>query len=72
MKKTKATVDRFEGDFAVLSVESRSLDIPKKIIPEGTKEGDIIYIAITNDKEETKSQEELARNLLNEVLKEDN
>jgi len=72
MKKTKATVDRFEGDFAVLSVESRSLDIPKKIIPEGTKEGNIIYIAITNDKEETKSQEELARNLLNEVLKEDN
>ena len=44
MKKTKATVDRFEGDFAVLSVESRSLDIPKKIIPEGTKEGDIIYM----------------------------
>ena len=72
MKKTKATVDRFEGDFAVLSVESRSLDIPKKIIPEGTKEGNIIYIAITNDKEETKSQEELARNLLNEVLKEGN
>lgn len=68
MEKTKAIVDRFEGDFAVLSVESRSLDIPKKIIPEGTKEGDIIYIAITNDKEETKNQEELAKDLLNEVL----
>ena len=71
MKKTKAIIDRFEGDFAVVLAGSESLDILKKMIPEGVKEGDVVYITITSDEEETKSQEELARSLLNEVLKEE-
>ncbi|MDO8507915.1 MAG: DUF3006 domain-containing protein [bacterium] len=71
MKKTKATVDRFEGDFAVVIADSISIDIPKGILPEDAKEGDVIYIRVTNDEEETKSQGELARSLLNEVLKEE-
>jgi len=71
MKKTKGTIDRFEGDFAVVSVDSESLDIPKAMLPESAREGDIVYITITKDGEETKSQEELARNILNEVLKEE-
>ncbi|MEK7447628.1 MAG: DUF3006 domain-containing protein [Patescibacteria group bacterium] len=71
MKKTKATLDRFEGDFAVVLVGSQSLNIPKKMMPESVREGDVVYITITNDKTETESQEELARSLLNEVLKED-
>lgn len=71
MKKTKATVDRFEGDFAVIIAESVSIDVPKSMLPENAKEGNAVYITITNDTEETKTQEELARNLLNEVLKEE-
>lgn len=71
MKKTKVTVDRFEGDFAVVIAESVPVDIPKKMMPENAKEDDVVYITITNDEEETKSQGELARSLLNEVLKEE-
>lgn len=71
MKKTKATIDRFEGDFAVVLVESESFDIPKKMISEDAREGDIVYITITNSIEETENQEDLARNILNEVLKEE-
>lgn len=68
MKKTKAIVDRFEGGFAVVSADSVSFDIPKKLIPKEAKEGDVIYITVTDDKEETKHMQELAKNLLNEVL----
>jgi hypothetical protein len=71
MKKTKAIVDRFEGDSAVLIIESQSLNIPKNLITENVKEGDVVYITVTNDEEETKGQEELARSLLNEVLGEE-
>jgi len=71
MKKTKATIDRFEGDFAVVLVESESFDIPKKIIPEDVREGDVVYVTITNNTEETENQQDLARNILNEGLKEE-
>lgn len=71
MKKTKAVVDRFEGDFAVVLAESVSVDVPKKMIPDEVKEGGVIYITIANDEEETKERDELARDLLNEVLQEE-
>lgn len=71
MKKTKVTVDRFEGNFAVVLAGSETLNILKKMLPEGTNEGDIVYIMISTDEEATKSQEEVAKALLNEVLKEE-
>lgn len=71
MKKTKAIIDRFEGDFAVLSAETESHEILKKFIPEQAKEGDVIYITITSEAEETKDREGFAKDLLNEVLKEE-
>lgn len=71
MKKTKATIDRLEGDFAVVLVDSESLNIPRTMLPENVGEGDIVYITITKNEEETENQGELARNILNEVLKEE-
>lgn len=71
MKKTKVTLDRFEGDFAVVLVGSENLNIPKKMMPEDSKEGDVVYITISSDNTETENQEELARSILNEVLKEE-
>lgn len=45
------TVDRFEGDFAVVELENREmLDIPKILLPEGTKEGDVLLIIRDDDK----------------------
>lgn len=32
-------IDRFEGDFAVLNIDGKTADIPKKYMPEGAKEG---------------------------------
>lgn len=70
MKKTKLTVDRFEGNLAVLTGEY-DLEIPKDLLPEDAKEGDVLNLTFTNDEEETKSKDELARSLLNEVLKDE-
>ena len=71
MKKTKIIVDRLEKNTAVVSVDADAFDIPKKILPEDAKEGDIVYITITNDEEEKKTKTELAKQLLNETLKEE-
>lgn len=39
------TVDRFEGEFAVVELENRDmLDIPKILLPKDTEEGDILII----------------------------
>lgn len=71
MKKTKAVIDRFEGDFAVVSVNSEFLNIPKSLLPEESKEGEVVYITITDEEKETRVKENLAKDLLNEVLREE-
>jgi Protein of unknown function (DUF3006) len=58
----KATVDRFEGDVAVLLLrndESIKFDMPLALLPEGVREGDILDILITIDEKAT--DESIAR-----------
>lgn len=51
----KLTIDRFEENFAIVELEDGTiLNIPKAILPEASKEGDIITILI--DKEETSTR----------------
>lgn len=46
------TIDRFEGDFAVVELENKSMiNIPLMILPKDSKEGDILRII--KDKKET-------------------
>lgn len=43
----KVTIDRFEGEFAVVEMQSCELsNIPKALIPPNSKEGDILSIEI--------------------------
>ncbi len=52
----KATLDRIEGDMAVLLVrngESIRLNVPMVLLPAGCREGDILDISITRDEKET-------------------
>jgi hypothetical protein len=56
MTSFKVSLDRIEGDIAVLLVrdeETIKLDIPLSLLPESSKEGDIFYISITKDEKET-------------------
>lgn len=50
----KVTIDRFEGDYAVVETQEKNIfNIPKALLPHA-KEGDVINIEI--DEEETKKR----------------
>jgi len=58
----KAIVDRFEDNYAVLSFDDgQRLNFPKNQLPKDTKEGGVILLSATN-------QKELAQEILNEIL----
>lgn len=49
----KVIIDRFEGDYAVVELENRSMaDLPQILIPLEAKEGDTLEIII--DQNETR------------------
>jgi Protein of unknown function (DUF3006) len=55
MKNFKVTLDRIEENIAVLLVrdeEKIKINIPLCLLPVGSKEGDILDIAITRDVQE--------------------
>jgi hypothetical protein len=48
-------IDRFEGDYAVVELESlKTVQMPICLLPNGAVEGDVIIIEI--DKDETKKR----------------
>lgn len=56
----KITIDRFEEDFAIVELENKDMvEVPRVIIPEEAKEGDIISITI--EKAETDERKERIR-----------
>lgn len=50
--KTKAVIDRFEGDKAVLAVgeEHDRLVVLKSFLPKGAKEGDWLKVDVEDDR----------------------
>lgn len=59
----KVIIDRFEGDFAVVELEDLStVNLPKVLVP-GSKEGDIVTIEVSEDKQRHERIEKLADSL---------
>ena len=53
----KITIDRFEGDYAIVELEDMTMiDMPRQLMPKSAKEGDILSIEI--DANETKARKE--------------
>lgn len=53
----KFTIDRFEGEYAIVELEDREMvEIPRIILPPGSKEGDILNISIDEDETEIRRQ----------------
>ncbi|HWR25631.1 MAG TPA: DUF3006 domain-containing protein [Methanosarcina sp.] len=74
MQSFKLTLDRIENDIAVLLVrekekkcETVKIDMPLFLLPPGTKEGDILEIAITIDTKETEDAKERVSALLEKL-----
>ena len=60
--KLQIVVDRIEGGFAVLEVETNYVDWPLKALPSGTTEGTCLTIEITsNPTDSSTAEERLAR-----------
>ena len=66
---TELSLDRIEGDMAVLLTESdEELIINKKMLPKEAQEGDVVVLTIATLEAETKRREQRAKDLLNEIL----
>ncbi len=68
----KATLDRIEGEMAVLLIrngESMRLNLPVVMLPEGCREGDILDIAITRDDKETEESKARVSSLIERLKK---
>lgn len=68
----KVTLDRFEGEYAVLLVrddETISIDFPACLLPKKCKEGDILDITITRDIEETDEAKKRVSKLIDKLKK---
>lgn len=64
----QVTIDRFEGKYAVVELENRTMaDMPASLVPEGAEEGDILKITI--DKEETEKRKKHIKKLMDELWK---
>jgi len=55
-------IDRFEGEYALIQLNKRIFHIPKSLMPKGAKEGDVINIQISIDKETTQKQKKPLNN----------
>lgn len=63
----KVTIDRFQGDFAVVELPNgKMIDIPKALVPREAKEGDVLSIEI--DKDETKRRKKEIESLMDDLF----
>ena len=70
MESFKVTIDRIEEGIAVLLVrdeEEININLPLILLPSGSKEGDILDIAITRDVQETEAAKERVSALLEKL-----
>ncbi|MFZ2497406.1 DUF3006 domain-containing protein [Methanosarcina sp.] len=70
MESFKVTLDRIEEGTAVLLVrdeESVRINIPLFLLPEGSKEGNILDITIARDVKETEDAKERVSSLLEKL-----
>ncbi|MDY0130903.1 MAG: DUF3006 domain-containing protein, partial [Methanosarcina vacuolata] len=70
LESFKATLDRIENDIAVLLVrdgETTKINIPFSLLPEESKEGDILDITIAINIQETAAAKERVSSLLEKL-----
>lgn len=68
--KIKVIVDRFEGDFAILMVGDMEepAEFPKKLLPQGTKEGSWMWLDFELDPGGEAKQREKMKNLMDKLM----
>ncbi|MFA5927097.1 MAG: DUF3006 domain-containing protein [Patescibacteria group bacterium] len=69
ISKVELTLDRFEGDRAILIVEESEFIVPKQYLPRNIKEGGVVCLSMAAIEVERKRREKAAKDLLNEILR---
>ncbi len=66
----KLTVDRIEGDKAVLVLNDGSTIVwPKKKLPDSIHEGSALSFNIIEEAEQEKKDKQTAKDIINEIIK---
>jgi len=61
------TIDRFEGDYAVVETSENMIDIPRSELPADAKEGDLLRLVV--DADATKARKEKIGAMMNNLFK---
>lgn len=66
----KAVIDRFEGEYAVMLFgdEEIKVEVPRKLLPEGSTEGSWLKVSFELDPEETMARKEKINSLLEKLV----
>jgi len=65
----KATVDRIEGDKAILKIpDGQTVVWPKASLPEELREGMVLVFEVLSHEEFEKKDKQKAKEILNEIL----
>lgn len=67
MFNLKFVIDKFEGNYAVVELDDKSIvEIPKILIPKNAKEGDVLTITV--DVQETKRRRNEIKDLMSDLF----
>jgi hypothetical protein len=67
-RNTIVIIDRFEEDWAVLEYEGIVFNVPRALLPDDAKEGDVINIILEINRQETHKRREFIRKLEDELF----
>lgn len=77
LSQLQAVLDRFEGHKGVLlfgdsdmlgPLAGQELVLPKRLLPLGIREGDVVIVDLLTDAQATQQRETVARSLLEDIL----
>lgn len=62
-------IDRFEGNMAVIEYENSTFNVPRSLLPENAREGDVLDIDIKVNKEETEQRRRKVKKMMDDLFK---
>lgn len=67
--KSLLVIDRFEGDWGVVEYEDRTFNLPRRMLPPGIKEGDVVVFDVSVDDRATADRAREIEDLAGELFK---
>lgn len=57
-------IDRFDGEWAIIEYDGQIFSLPRSLLPESAKEGDVVKLSVVIDYEATSERKKKAKSLL--------